>query len=75
MSQLIHKAFLALDTNGQAALVSASSLTDRVFHIIQPPGGGEINVTFQNIWIAQGVATDGGSDAFPPAKPAAPLRP
>jgi CSLREA domain-containing protein len=49
-------------TNGQAALVSASSLTDRVFHIIQPPIGGEINVTFQNIWIAQGVATDGGSD-------------
>jgi len=49
-------------TNGQAALVSASSLTDRVFHIIQPPIGGGINVTFQNIWIAQGVATDGGSD-------------
>jgi len=49
-------------TNGQAALVSASSLTDRVFHIIQPPFGDGINVTFQNIWIAQGVATDGGSD-------------
>lgn len=50
-------------TNGQAALVSASGLTDRVFHIIQPPIGGGINVTFQNIWIAQGVATDGGSDS------------
>src|SRR5258708_25259836 len=49
-------------TNGQAALVSASSLNDRVFHIIQPPIGGGINVRFQNIWIAQGVATDGGSD-------------
>jgi CSLREA domain-containing protein len=48
-------------TNGQAALVSASSLTDRVFHIIQPPSG-PITVTFINIWIAQGVAIDGGSD-------------
>jgi hypothetical protein len=32
-------------TNGRGALVSASGLGDRVFHIIQPPSG-PINVTF-----------------------------
>jgi len=40
-------------TNGQPALVSASGIGDRVFHIVQP-ASGPINVTFQNNIIAQG---------------------
>lgn len=48
-------------TNGHPALVSASSLSDRVFHIVQPTSG-PINVTFQNIFITQGFTSDAGSD-------------
>lgn len=39
-------------------LVSAQNLGGRVFHIIQPPSG-PVNVTFINIWIANGTGVDG----------------
>src|SRR5205814_803175 len=41
---------------GAGALVSASGLGDRVFHVKQPPSG-PISVTFAGIWIANGTAT------------------
>lgn len=55
------KSNLLIQGTGAGALVSASGLSDRVFHIIQPPSG-PINVTFQNIFIAQGLTSDAGSD-------------
>src|SRR5438045_4206977 len=45
------KASLLIVGTGAGALVSASGLGDRVFHVKQPPSG-PISVTFAGIWIA-----------------------
>jgi CSLREA domain-containing protein len=53
------KCNLFMYSTGHFALVSASGLGDRVFHIIQPPSG-PISVTFVGIWMANGSAADHG---------------
>jgi CSLREA domain-containing protein len=46
-------------TNGRAALVNASGLGDRAFHIIQP-ASGPINVTLVNVGFENGSVADRG---------------